>query len=455
MFLTTVMSWLYFAFVNPPLFSASNAERYVNFVFRAVMDGSDSELIEVVREISRSADRIVDFAAAQSKPGEGPSRETIAAQDLISLLSNRRAAKKIAISSPLTLISLARAMRERRCVPRGGGQLINAAIGEALASKESILFHETREHRGDLIRMSSPLLSSVLADFEFFEALGERSFSPLDVEWGTFSKFDAEQFEAYCYLVRFVFKRYMAHCRFDHHSYGLYRAFSNIKRAGMSLHSLNTQDSQAWQSEDLAKLRAAARFVSDALTALDGCSSFHISKLRRAERDHNRDVLDQLVEIAESLILDAATIEEPPDFAWYVHYSEVWGELFSLRTPGPASRAFRFKLFRALYDEIKEMETFPNFKGAKILGYLLNIFGMEVPKKEARYRLSERPLAVAVRSWTQKNFLPIWRSNRRVAEACIFGGISYREQDQTLIKTYALGTGDEPQTSELKLRSEH
>lgn len=455
LFLTTVMSWLYFAFVNPPLFGVSNAERYVAFVFRTVMNGSDSDVTEVVREISRSAERIISFASVEPERGGVESRETGSAIDLLSLLSNRRVAREIALSSPLTLINLARAMREMQRVPRGGSQLVNAAIEEALVSKKSILFHETREYGEDLIRMARPLLSSVLADFEFFEALGNRGPSPLDIDWSTFSSFDGEQFEAYCLVVAFVFKSYVATCRFEHHSYGLHRAFDNIKMAGMNLHSLNTQDPLAWRSDDLAKLRAAVRFVADALSVLDECTSFRISKLRRRERDHNRDIVDQLVEIAKQLIFDAASIGEPPEFAWHVHYSKVWGQLFSLRTPGAASKAFRFKLFRSLYDEIKEMETFPNFKGARILGYLLNIFGMEVPDRKSSYRLSERPLAIAVRSWAQKNYLPIWRSNRRVAEACIFGAISYREHDQTLIKTYALGTEDKPQTSELKLRSEH
>jgi hypothetical protein len=87
-----------------------------------------------------------------------------------------------------------------------------------------------------------------------------------------------------------------------------------------------------------------------------------------------------------------------------------------------------------LYDEITEMNRFPNFKGAKILGFCLNVMGLEVRKGD--YDKENRPLHKAILGWTRKHYVYLQVDSPRVAEACLVDGITYDAENLQLVKTY-------------------
>ncbi|MFS6545874.1 hypothetical protein WHJ71_14650, partial [Staphylococcus aureus] len=81
----------------------------------------------------------------------------------------------------------------------------------------------------------------------------------------------------------------------------------------------------------------------------------------------------------------------------------VWGELFNFNyLDGAAGRVVKFKVRRLLYNEIADMKRFPNFKGAKILGFCLNVMGLKL--KEGDYDEDSRALHKAVLAWTNKHY---------------------------------------------------
>jgi hypothetical protein len=418
---------------------------FVQYLYSLVVNGSDQEISAISKEIGRSAGRLVRFAPQRGRDVDERPLKTHeqVANDILLLLANKRFSRQIATTAPGTLIAIVDEMKEQGRHYSVADRMIVSVLEEAIKDKSSILYHETEEFSTDLIGMMKPFTGAVFSEYRFVENLSYSFKSPLDLDFRIFWDMDDEQFSSYCRLVQIVFKNYINDSGYIFRSYSLSRAFGNIERAGQNLYKLDGLESVR-DSIEVRKLQAAVDFVRSALDDLDKIEDFDIGQLRHDEKAFgHKGILDQLADLAFELIIDAAAIGGPPDLAWTVHHNIVWSDLFGLRKQGVATKAFRFKLSRLVFDEIKDMEKFPNFKGAKALGFCLNIFGMRVPEKSG-YGSEERPLALAVARWTKKHYLGIWRSNRRVAEACLIGGVSFDEEELRLVKTYAYGTGDEP-----------
>ncbi|MNR22155.1 hypothetical protein D3C85_1390950 [compost metagenome] len=113
----------------------------------------------------------------------------------------------------------------------------------------------------------------------------------------------------------------------------------------------------------------------------------------------------------------------------------MWGKLFNFNhLDGPASKVVKFKVRRLLYDEIADMKLFPNFKGAQILGFCLNVMGLTV--KQGDNDKDSRALHKAVLAWTKKNYVWLHEYNPRVAEACLVDGMTYDGENRRLVRTY-------------------
>ena len=103
----------------------------------------------------------------------------------------------------------------------------------------------------------------------------------------------------------------------------------------------------------------------------------------------------------------------------------------------------QFKVRRRIYAEVVDMRRFPNFMGAKILGFCLNVMGFSISKED--YDNDSKALQKAVLSWTRKNFVWLHSYNARVAEACLVDGVSYDKEHFRLVKAYpAEGLRREP-----------
>jgi hypothetical protein len=99
----------------------------------------------------------------------------------------------------------------------------------------------------------------------------------------------------------------------------------------------------------------------------------------------------------EELTWLASNVQSPRDFCWSVQHNAMWHEFFNFgKGDGSAARVIQFKARRMIYDEINEMSTFPNFKGAKILALCLNVMGLTLSNE--KYFADSRALHKAVLS---------------------------------------------------------
>lgn len=77
------------------------------------------------------------------------------------------------------------------------------------------------------------------------------------------------------------------------------------------------------------------------------------------------------------------------------------------------------------------MNKFPDYQAAKVLGFCLNIMGLEAQKDKVYFSLHKLLLR-----WVRTNYLKLISAHPLVAESCLIGSISLDKENQLLIKTW-------------------
>jgi hypothetical protein len=90
-------------------------------------------------------------------------------------------------------------------------------------------------------------------------------------------------------------------------------------------------------------------------------------------------------------------------------------------------------------------------KGSSVLGFCLNVIGMEEGKSKEDFRRDAYALAKVVHSWARKHYLSMRQENPDVADSVLIGSISFDEANSRLVKTYAKGLNREAPKTYLDL----
>ena len=321
-------------------------------------------------------------------------------------------------------------------------------MNEAIANRDSFLFHEADGYASGLIGYHKPLSQAMFSNYQMVEVIG----TMLDPDYPGSSKWDAAQWEAYCRAVLMTFRSYVAE-GYRGHSFVLYRAMGNIEDIASDVYKLNGVANMAWDNDALARLHVAVDFIGDAVMILDekGVPDQLQLRLREKMGPSRESVYDHLAGMIFKVVFAASAVTSPRWECWSVQHNTVWGDLFSLhKLDNTAGRVVQFKARRRLYNEILRMKEFPNFKGARILGLCLNVMGLTVGI--GKFGRESRALQKAVLAWAKQHFAWLHADNPRVAEACLVDGMRYDAKSLRIVKTYpAEGLRREPQYEHLQL----
>jgi hypothetical protein len=446
LFLSLALTWLWYAYVRPPKFGRANAYRFTGAVYHYVMQGNESHLSIVADELGRSASSIIEMASAAFDPKHRARKAVVGkpgaedcACDLLLILGNRRFCRHVAGNAPNTAIALFRAVAKTKQYNVPMSQFSSALATEAILNKDSLLYHEDAGHFSGYIGYTRPFTNSIFGNFEFVEALAANGNSPLDIDLDVRWKFDAQQLEVYRRAVLTTFTAALADGASHEHSYALNRAFDVIEHGCYDLYKLNDPLSPQDESDIQNRLHAVVGFITDAIDAMKK-SGLQTTKLRRHGESYKwqyEDYYDKIAQLIVKVIGHAASLKTKEFESWSIQYGSVWGRLTSF-DDSKTRRIVFFKVRRLLYEEIKGVETHPNFLNAKYLGYCLNVLGLNVGTKRG-FRRDEYPLRKAVISIARKNYLALVQRQPKVAAAVLMGTISFDANKSQLVKTYAEG----------------
>lgn len=440
LFLLTFLAWTWFAFIRPTTYGRLNAKRYAQALYRCVLKGSPEELAIIADELAPSVGSLVAHATVRERfriPQNEPDRVKARkvpqveayANDLLLLIADKRLCRAIVKSSPGTALAVFRAMADQK---KYGVQVQTFAkniVNEALADTNSFLFHEAEGFQSGLLGYHKPLSQAMFSNYELVETVG----SVFDRN-SHFEQWDAVQWKAYCRIVLMTFRSFIERGYGDH-SFVLCHAMGTIEHAASDVHTLN-ELTGVWKTEPFRRLEVVVDFIKSAVEVLNknGVPDYVIRR-SRAEHDLNSTFFDYLANMIFEVLFHVSAVKSPHWECWSIQHNASWGQLFNIhRLDGPAARLVRFKVRRLLYNDICEMRTFANFKGAKILGLCLNVMGLKI--KEGKDTGDSRALHKAVLSWTRKNYVWLHQFNPRVAEACLVDQITYDADNRRLVHTY-------------------
>jgi hypothetical protein len=460
LFLGLVITWMHYAFIKPPIFGRNNYKKYAQELYRIVLKGSDAELPIIAHELGASAKSMVTLAAdlpkvkEQAKGARKPSAEGYA-NDMLLLIANRKFCRYLVASSPVTAIRFLDVVAEAkayRIVPIG--LFAQNVSTEAIRNKDSGLYHEDEGYNSGLLGYIKPFSQALYGNYELVEALGNHS--PLDIDYRAVWAWDAAQLETYCRVAQMTLKSYLEGGNLDRHSYVLTRALRDIQETTTRAISEIKKAGDDYYGDAWHRLREGVDFIKHAIDFIGELKpppEARTLRIRPRQRDRLRheDFYDRLAEAMFEIIFSAAYIDGPPDKAWSIHHNSVWGDFFERSNDNRAWEIVQFKLRRLLYDEIRELETLPNYKAARVLGICLNVMGFTMGKRSG-YGKDHATLKAAVLAWTQQKYLRLREVNAKIADTCIIGSITFDAEHSRLVKTYAQGLRPEPDREYLPLQ---
>ena len=442
LFLLTFLAWVWFAFIRPPIYGRMNAERYGTILYRIILEGSPSELAVIADELTRSVKSLIRHAtdlgkfeslqvhdADENKPQRNPPKVTEHADFILQLISDKRFCRATVDSSPGTALAVFHEMAKTN---KHGVQVEIFAkniLNEALVNRNSFLFHEAEGYESGLMGYHKPVSQAMFSNYRMVETIG----TLLDLDVLGRRKLDSAQWEAYCRVVLITFRDYVE-TGFWSHSFVLHQAMRYIRSAASDLYKINGVTNSGWNDDIQDRLRVVVEFINDAVEILDKKGVPYHLQLRVREKDH-KTFYDHLASMIFEVIFSASAVRSPAGLCWHIQHNAVWESLFNFyRLDGAAGKIVKFKVRRLIYDEVTLMKSIPNFKGARIIGFCLNVMGLTV--REGDYNQDSKALKKAVLSWTKKNYAGLHSCNPYMAEKCLVDGMAYDEENLKLVKTY-------------------
>lgn len=458
LFLGLVVTWMHYAFIKPPVFGPRNYIKYAQELYRIVLKGSDSELPVISHELASSSARLVTFAARRESKKEnvkeGEACIGTYASEILSLIANRKFCRHLVASSPLTAIKFFDAVAEQKAYRLPIGLFAQNISAEAIQNKDSSLYHEDEGYRSGLLGYIKPFSHSLYGNYELVESL--QNYSPLDIHYELVWAWDAHQFSTYCGVVKLTLRSYLKGKYWGRRSYTLSRAIGEIRDVTTRALFDITGSEISYFDDPWHRLRVGVEFFTDSVKEigrLDDVPKANMLRIcDRAEyRVAQEDLYDSISEAMFEIIFAAACMDGPREQIWTVQHNSVWTRFFGIGTSGIAWRIVQVKLRRLLYDEIRDLESMPNFKAARILGICLNVMGLHEDRVKG-YGRSFFPLKKAVLAWTKRNYLRLREVNEDVANSCLIGSISFDPEERKLVKTFFKGLSSEAPIQTLSLQ---
>jgi hypothetical protein len=307
LFLLTFMTWVWFAFIRPAVFSRWNARRFAQQVYRAILRGSPAELPEIADELSRSAKGLIEHSwqsgelktyQEQRKPGKETAHERLLrvrryAYDALLIIADRKFCRHVVQASPITALALFEETASQQKFDIPLGTFAKNITSEAIANRDSFAYHEVEGYYTGYVGFHKPLTNALYGNYALVDSLGQ----VFDVDHRETQRWDADQWETFCRLVLVTFRSYVENRVAHQHSFVLFRVIHDIQRSIGGLHKINGSTSEWWADDSMKRLNVVVDFAIEAIKILDARNGVVFTKLRRREEDRHRDVYDLIAEL--------------------------------------------------------------------------------------------------------------------------------------------------------------
>lgn len=452
-FLALVCYLLYVALINPPRFDEGNAKHYFSALYHFIGAGNPEELAVVANELRYSSDNIVRLASEiggtdlNEKKSKTQSANAFA-HDALLLLGNPKLCEMMVAKAPWTVAEFFKSFERHGTHNLPVQQFSSNVGGELVGNPDSALHREGDGFNTGYFGYAKPVSNSVYGNYRLVENLASKHGSPLDLPFDSKWGFKAPNLKTYARASLIFCKSYFPQAHRVGHSYSFTRMLRVFESATNSIYRLNGVESDFGQLDETRQLRVTVNFIRDLIELLDELKVKPKGKMKPTKKAYP-GIHNQIANLIFEVIFDASSVSKPDWTCWSIQHNDVWSELFDFHDT-ENWKVIRFKVRRLLYDEIKRMDEFPNFKGARILGLCLNVLGLTA-KRTRDYRKTADPLRIVAVNWAKNNYLALVEYSPKVAKTCLHGRMEFDPKSKTIIKYYGSDIEKEPKKSVLKL----
>jgi hypothetical protein len=400
--------------------------------------------LQVVAEELRRSLKLIFAAAIEDDPGGGATgrrrEEKIYATQLLLLIADSRFCRVVVDKVPafsFACFLLAQDNLDHRFsifqFARNIGQ-------EFIRNTSSAFYQEESGYYSGIVGYAKPATRIIFGSYAFIEKCASEGASPIETDYREFNTFTAQQLEGYGRAALAFLEGCLAVTRGRPypHSYALARMFNSLEEPLNGVPKLDKIE-HFYGMVEYDRLGVIVQFVNDAIELVD--KSALPPSTFRVHENFEADIYDDIAELIFEIILRAASVTSPPWTAWAVQHNAVWGDIFGIQKSA-ARKVIAMKVRRLCYDEIKRMDEFPNFKGARILGFCLHVLGLTLTNRHDGHAREFYSLQAAVLYWTKTNYTRLVLHHPKVAAACLHGSISYDRKNSRLVQTYENEIGE-------------
>ena len=432
-FFVTLVLLVWFSMIRPPSFSKYNYKSYASALYRLILKGNPSELAIIADDFSLSVREVIRNAPSKKTINEPSIVDEFSgyANDLLLLIADKRFCRAVVDYSPSTILEIFKEMNDQEksdiSIQTFGKNIMTATF----ENRDSFIFHEAEGYESGLIGYHKPLSKAIFANYKLVEDVS----TLLDPDYSQMREWDKDQWSAFCRLTLITFESYV-NLGEQSHSFSLHRAFGYIEQALSDLSSLDKIEEKFWNEDVYCRISVITGFVKDAIEILNNKDVPNNWKTQSLVNPNRRYTpFDRLAKLMFELIHHASYVTSPSWTCWTIQHNSIWNDLYkSSYLDCPAGEVVKFKLRRLLYDEVCEMKKLPNYKGARILAFCINVMGIvDIKKSDDKSQWSiQKPILI----WLRKNYLELWNKNKDVAQRCLIDNTSYDSDSFKIVKIY-------------------
>ena len=435
--------WMLVCFLRPPRYGRWTARRFFAESFRGIVNGTEEEMLALARELSRELDRVITNCptTAERRPGEKRHKphltklETYTFQ-IFGLLEDPRFCEAVARELPSFPAHFVERLVELNRFDTPAPIIIRRMIVAMLSNKRSALFVENEWLAGGFMGQAKPITRSIFRNWSKFELSGSKWGSPLDLNYPYARDWDLDGWRVYFGMSRLYLE-------------GIQDTKGSLANKGGIRDILRTME-VAYEKSGAPKgrydysdprnpkrhVQIANEFLHDLVKAADDRNEWtHFD--RSDKHFYGKDFSSQVAKMLDEALTSISWIETGEFFVlWDAQHNNFWYMLQDHKVKcSPTMRMIRRKLRRMIWDEVKGMDRFANYKGARYVRFCLFVMGFYSGnhRKDSVDRDSW-PLAKVVTDWVRRNYQDIAITHPPVAEEMLPIGFLYDAEKSLLVR---------------------
>ncbi len=444
-----VLYWMKICFIWPPRFSRYTAQKFFQQTFLYITNGSREELLVLARELMREIPRLISHSPVRknvpfndNEPPELTRLESYT-NDLFLLLSDPRFCDVVAEEIPTFPAYLSEEMVRLERFDAPAHLVIRRIVISLLAKPGSALFVENEWLDQGYTGEVKPITRAIFGNWHKLERYAGGVESPLDLYYPYARSWDTDTWNVYFGLAREYVRGLTSSKYRNSHAQGLYDVLKTTETAFEQIGDLTKSDNTFDSHNPYFHASAANGFLKDLIKIFDEAGE-RVYFDRRDKHFFGNELSSKIAKLLHKAIFDASGVNTKEFRMWDVQHNLVWspierGEVHDTEI----MKMVRRKLRRMIWQNIKRMDQFPNFKGARYVRFFLNVLGFYDEKMHRRVGEDRESwtLAKVVAGWVGRNYQTIAVTHPPVAEAMLPANIEYDP-----IRGILIGTKDDSLT---------